>query len=149
MTKNKEPTGRDLYPDIIDHPHWQSKKHPHMSLYDRAAQFAPFSALTGYDDMVQEEGRLTDTRIELTSDEKEILNRKLSVINDAIRNGQHPTLTITYFIPDKQKDGGRYETVVETIKRIDVVRGKLVLLKTDEINLRDILDISGELVNHL
>lgn len=159
MTKvitGKEPDARTVYADIIDHPHWQSKTHPHMSLYDRAAQFSPFAALIGYDDMVSEEARIVDNKIELEEAELERLNQKLNLINEAIRNGTMPTVTITYFISDPLKTGGRYETVTEQIRKIDVVRGKVVLMKTEgygklnsEIDMKDILEIHGESVDDM
>ena len=154
MTKGitgHEPDSRAIYADIIDKPHWQSKAHPHMSLYDRAAQFAPFAALTGYDDMVEEEARLVDNRIELDSSELEILNRKLGIIADAIAKGRAPEVSVTYFVPDLLKDGGSYETITEVIKRIDNVRQQLVLERRTgvaqmnmTINIKDILEIHGE-----
>ena len=111
MTKGitgKEPDPSIIYADIIDHPHWQSPTRPHMSLYDRAAQFAPFAALTGYDDMVSEEARLVDNKIELSEGEIELLNQKLNLLNDVIFDGVHPTVSITYFVPEKMKNGGKY-----------------------------------------
>ena len=124
----KEPDPREVYADIIDHPHWQSPTRSHMSLYDRAAQFAPFAALTGYDDMVNEEARLVDQRIELGDEDLEKLNQKLNLINDVIRDGAQPTVSITYFVPDPLKAGGKYETLVDQVKKVDVVSGKLVLI---------------------
>ena len=125
-----------------------------MSLYDRAAQFSPFAALTGYDDMVNEEARIVDRRIEPGEDELDRLDRELSAIHDAINNGTFPEVSITYFVPDPLKEGGRYETSVEQVKKIDTVREKLVLMRTEgakgpgnrhvEIDMRDILEI-----NHL
>ena len=157
MTKGitgKEPDPRVIYADIIDHPHWQSKTHPHMSLYDRAAQFSPFAALTGYDDMVSEEARIVDKKIELEESELERLSRKLAILNDAVRKGAAPTAAITYFIPDPLKSGGKYETAVEQIKKIDAVRGKVVLMRTSgygnlhvEIDMKNILEIHGESVD--
>lgn len=159
MTKGiseKEPDPRIVYADIIDHPHWQSKTHLHMSLYDRAAQFSPFAALTGYDDMVSEEARIVDGKIELEETVLEKLNRKLSLINDTIKDGTMPTVTITYFVPDSMKTGGRYETVTEEIRKIDAIRGKVVLCRTTgnaalnvEIDIKDILEIHGEFVDYL
>ena len=101
MTKGitgKEPDPREVYGDIIDHPHWESPTHPPMSLYDRAAQFAPFAALSGYDDMIDEEARLVDNKIELSDEELEELNRKLSRINESINQGNPPAAIITYFV---------------------------------------------------
>ncbi len=154
--KEKEPDPRIVYADIIDHPHWQSPTHPHMSLYDRAAQFSPFAALTGYDDMVSEEARIVDNRIEPSEEEFEKLNQKLNLINDVIRDGGMPTVSITYFIPDPFKAGGRYETTAEQIRNIDVIRGKVILARTQgygnmnvEIDMKDILELHGELVDNV
>lgn len=154
--KEDEPNGRDVYPDIIDHQHWQSPTRPHMSLYDRAAQFSSFDALAGYSDMVSEEQRLTDQKIELGETELEMLNQKLNLINDVIRDGEHPTISITYFVPDPLKAGGRYDTVEEPIKKIDVVRGKIILMRTEgygqtnvEISIPDILELRGDLIDYM
>ena len=144
----KEPDPRIVYAGIIDHPHHVSGKYPQMSLYDRAAQFAPFAALSGYDDMISEEARLVDNRIELSEEEINQLNRKLSVIIDAVDSGTNPEISITYFIPDKLKAGGRYETVTEKIRKVDTIEKKIILQKKvgkggsyKTIRLADILDI--------
>ena len=154
--KGGEPGGRDLYPDIIDHPHWQSPTRPHMSLYDRAAQFSPFDALTGYSDMVREEQRLTDSQKELQEYELEQLNQKLHLIADAIAGGEHPTVTITCFVPDERKAGGSYAEITDVIKRIDHVRRQVVLMSTEgrgqqntTIDFDRIINISGGPVDHL
>ena len=147
----KEPDPREVYVDIIDHPHWVSPKHPQMSLYDRAAQFAPFAALTGYEDMIGEEARLVDNRIELSEEELAELNRKLSLIDEAISQGSKPEATITYFVPDPLKPGGVYETTTGKIRRVDPVSGKIQLDRKVttagsymEIRIEDILDIREE-----
>ena len=126
-----------------------------MSLYDRAAQFAPFAALSGYDDMISEEARLVGNRIELSEEEINQLNRKLSVIIDAIDDGTKPEISVTYFIPDDLKAGGRYETVTEKIRNVDMAEEKIILQKKvgkggsyETIRLTDILDIHGELVDY-
>ena len=154
MTKGiagKEPNPREIYADIIDHPHWESPKHPPMSLYDRAAQFSPFAALTGYEDMIGEEARLVDNRIELSEEELEELNRTLGRINEAIEAGEKPMLTITFFVPDPLKAGGIYETVTEKVRRIDPVEQKIILDRIVsiggscmEIQIADILEIEEE-----
>ena len=151
----KEPDPRIVYAGIIDHPHHVSRKYPQMSLYDRAAQFAPFAALSGYDDMISEEARLVGNRIELSEEEINQLNRKLSVIIDAIDDGTKPEISVTYFIPDDLKAGGRYETVTEKIRNVDMAEEKIILQKKvgkggsyETIRLTDILDIHGELVDY-
>lgn len=159
MTKDlrySEPNGRDVYPDIIDHPHWQSPTRPHMSLYDRAAQFSSFDALVGYSDMVKEEERETGVQVKLEEYEKECLNQKLNLISDAIECGRRPVLSITYFVPDERKAGGEYVTVTEEIKKIDPVYHKVVLARTEgvgklnvEIDIDRIKDIHGELVDYI
>ena len=153
MTKGitgKEPDPREVYADIIDLPHHESDHHPAMSLYDRAAQFSPYAALSGYDDMVAEEARLVDSKIELGEEDLEQLNDKLRQIADAIESGIRPEVGITYFIPDPLKAGGRYETITERIRKVDPV-GQAVVLdrKTGTagsymtIKIGDILDIQS------
>lgn len=154
--KEGEPNGRDAYPDIIDHPHWQSPIRPHMTALDRAAQFSAFDALAGYTDMVREEQRLTDTQIQLEEYDLERLNQKLTLISDVIADGHKPTVTITYFVPDERKSGGRYDSVTEAIKKIDTVGRKIVLTRTAgrdrqnaTINIDKVIDITGELVDYM
>lgn len=152
----KEPDPRIVYADIIDLPHWQSPTRPRMSLYDRAAQFAPFAALTGYEDMVNEEARVVDEKIELGEKDKELLNQKVSLIADAVEDGERPTVVVTYFVPDPLKAGGKYKTVTETVKKIDTVRRCLILEKTvgvagihAEVLFDDILELRGNILDTL
>ena len=154
--KEGEPNGRDVYSDIIDHPHHQSPDRPHMSLYERAAQFSPFAALTGYEDMVVEEARLTDIKRELSDDDKELLSQKINLISDVTEDDIHPIVTITYFIPDSKKAGGKYATVTDRVKKVDAVERTLVLMETsgfakinEKIDIDRIVAISGELVDYL
>jgi len=90
-----------------------------MSRMNRAAQFAPFAALTGYEESIEETARLTDRRIELSEYEIEELNAKLNFIQEHIK--EHPEVTVTYFQPDERKDGGAYITVTGRVRRIDEV----------------------------
>ena len=113
------------YDDIINMSHHVSKRHPQMSLEARSAQFAPFAALTGYEDAVSETGRLTSDKIELSEDERVILDRKLKIIQDNI--AEEPSVFITYFIPDIFKEGGSYVTINCNLKRIDNITPKEVL----------------------
>ena len=94
------------YDDIINLPHHVSKKHPPMSLYARSAQFAPFAALTGYEDAVRETARETNERIEIDDELKLILDGKIQILFEKIK--VKPEVTFTYFIPDLRKDGGAY-----------------------------------------
>ena len=121
-----EPDPREVYGDIIAHPHWESPVHPPMSRHDRAAQFAPFAALTGYGDMIDEEERQVGRRIELGEDETAAVNEVLVRIRRALDAGERPAVTVTYFVPDPLKDGGRYETTAETVRRFDPVNGRLI-----------------------
>ena len=154
--KEGEPNGRDVYPDIIDHPHWQSPTRQHMSLYDRAAQFSAFDALAGYTDMVREEQRITDEQAELDDNALEKLNQKLSLISDVIADGNHPTLTFMVFKPDEKKAGGAYAEVTDSVKRIDTVQRKVILMTTEgrgrmnkTIDFDKIISITGDLVDYL
>ena len=127
------------YDDIIDLPHHVSTTHPHMPMIDRAAQFQPFRALTGYEDTVHETARLTDQRVELTEDEKALLDVRLQKLADEIRS--QPLVTLTYFQPDKKKAGGAYITVTGQLKKIDDYEGALVLAGGERIVIEDILEI--------
>ena len=150
---NNKQNARIVYADIVSLPHYQSQNRPHMSLYDRAAQFAPFAALTGFDDMVTEEARLTDKPIELSEVELEALNRKMDLVELLLQDAGHPTLSFTYFEPDGYKEGGRYLTRIGTVKKIDTFAKKLILYGSDDmenkkiptidIQLDRIIDISG------
>jgi len=112
------------YDDVINRQHPTSKKHPRMSNMNRAAQFAPFAALTGYEESIKETARLTDRRIELSEYEIEELNTKLSFIQEHIK--ERPEVTITCFQPDERKEGGAYITVTGKVRRIDDVNRILV-----------------------
>lgn len=127
------------YDDIINLPHHISKKHPQMTLEARAAQFAPFAALTGYDDEVKETARLTNRRIELDDEAKSILDNKIQIILEQI--SQRPTVSITYFIPDTRKAGGEYVTITGIIKKVDGYNHVIVLENRTEIPINEIIDI--------
>ena len=116
---------------------------PRMSLHDRAAQFSPFAALTGYEDAVEETARLTDTRLELSEDMKTILNEKMQMILDNAEN--EPIVTITYFVPDKKKSGGAYVDVTGIVKEIDEYERCIVMTDKKKIPIEQIREISGEL----
>lgn len=88
------------YDDIIDLPHHVSERHPQMSMYNRAAQFAPFAALTGHDAAITEAARLTDAELELSESDAEVLNRKLAYLQSL---DEKPTISVTYFVPDDRK----------------------------------------------
>ena len=142
------PNGRDVYPDIIDHPHWQSPTRKHMSLQDRAAQFSPFDALTGYSDMVLEEQRLTEEKIQLSDAQLDLLDHNLNIVQSHIQSGTAST-SVTYFEQDPFKDGGAYRTVTGTVRKIDQYRGVLVLRIPEDseeimIPISDILELEPQ-----
>lgn len=125
------------YDDIINLPHPTSLRHPRMPMIDRAAQFSPFQALTGYGEAIQETARLTGQKIELTEDEKAILDEKLRWLLDT---GGYATFT--HFLPDERKSGGIYVAIEGKIKRIDLLKGCIVLMDGAEIPIEDILDVT-------
>lgn len=128
------------YDDIINLAHHVSNKHPRMSLEARSAQFAPFAALTGYDDQVRETARLTNERKELADGLKMILNDKILRIQDKIDT--MPEVTITYFVPDLRKSGGKYVTVAGKVKKIDEFKHLIVFDNKKEIPIQEIIDIA-------
>ena len=131
------------YKDIINLPHHASKTRKPMSLYNRAAQFAPFAALTGYDDAIKETARLTEERIELSDELKNMLNQKIKLIIENIK--LQPEVAITYFVPDNKKSGGVYKTISGNIKRIDEYNKKLIFLDKNELRFNEIHDIEIEI----
>ncbi len=150
MPPKKKPDPRTVYADIIDLPHHEPDpyKHPRMSLYKRAAQFAPFAALSGYDNMVSEEIRETevDHKQELSEDEERELNQKLNRIMELTAAGEHPAVTFTVYEADKRKAGGRYTEITDSVKRVDTVSRVIELTGMDGflnrvIKIKDIMDI--------
>lgn len=128
------------YIDIINLPHHISKKHPHMSMQDRAAQFAPFAALTGYDDEIQETGRLTTSKKEINEELKLILDNKLQKIKSNI--ACKPKITCTYFVPDLNKEGGKYVKYTGNIVKIDEYNKIIVFKDKTKIPILDITEIN-------
>lgn len=131
----------DNYEDIIDLLHYEPK-HPRMSRYNRAAQFAPFAALTGYEKQIEEASRLTDKKIDIDEELKIILNNKLQIIQKNIHN--KPRVEITYFVKDKLKSGGLYTKVNSVIKKIDNVNKLIILDNNLKINIGDVINIQSE-----
>ena len=113
------------YDDIISLPHHESAKHPKMPALDRAAQFMPFAALTGHNAAVMETERLTDSRMELDEMKKEELNEHLQFIKEQLL--QKPQISITYFLPDTQKNGGAYLTITGTVRKIEQTRHQVII----------------------
>ena len=130
------------YDDIIDLPHHTSAKHPRLPMSSRAAQFAPFAALTGFESVIAEEGRLTDSFTELDDDRKEDIDLRLELL--AGMTGDSPEATFMYFIPDAKKEGGSYSTVTGRIKKIDDIERIITLKSGVRIPIDSIFSITGE-----
>ncbi len=128
------------YDDIINLSPPVSKKHPRMSLENRAAQFSPFAALTGHNEAIKETERLTDRKIELEEDAITDINRTLMWIKDNIKS--HPEVVVTYFVPDYKKNGGKYVTATVNIKKIDEVCNCIITTNDVKIAIHNILDIT-------
>ena len=128
------------YDDIINLPHYEPKHHPRMSMWNRAAQFAPFAALTGYDAAIQESNRVTEDRIDLGESANEELNRKMEMLLSKL--SEQPSVTIEYFVPDEHKEGGFYQSYTGDVKRIDEYEQTMVMTDGTKIVLRMITNIT-------
>ena len=135
------------YDDIINLPHHVSNKHPRMSPIDRAAQFSPFAALTGHDAAIKETARLTEERLELDENRKELLDARLQLLREHL--GEKPTVTFTFFEPDERKSGGAYVTVTGSVKKIEEYENKIILEEGASIFIDDIYAVEGELFYEL
>ena len=131
------------YDDIIHLPHHVSRIHPQMSMEDRAAQFSPFAALTGYDAAIAETARLTDQRVELDEYERQALNEKLQFISEHLK--EHPRISITHFVPDHCKEGGEYVTVTGIVKKIEEHEKRMILMDGSMILIENVIRIENEL----
>lgn len=137
MTIDK--TEKSPYEDIIHLPHHVSPKRPQMPLHDRAAQFAPFAALTGHEEAVKETARLTETKIQLDENEIQLLDQKLQYLRDHLENC--PTVIITHFVPDLRKSGGRYLEQEGSVKKIKEYDHTVIMEDGTEIPITNILQI--------
>jgi len=135
------------YSDIINLPHHVSNKHPHLSREQKAAQFAPFAALTGFDEDVKETARLTNRKIDIDDGLKEIISNKLNIIDINIKD--KPLVKITYFIKDKKKDGGKYVEITENIKKINIYDNYIETINNIKIPIIDIIDLKSDIFRHL
>lgn len=135
------------YEDIINLPHHVSPTRPQMPMSDRAAQFAPFAALTGYDAAIKETGRLTDEKIELDEEALTTLDMKYQFLMDALDDA--PEVTITYFQPDERKAGGKYVSAVGVVRRVDDFERRITMQDGAKIPMDDVLSIDGELFSSL
>lgn len=129
------------YDDIIDLPHHVSERHTQMSMYNRAAQFAPFAALTGHNAAITEAARLTEAEQELSESDAEVLNRKLAYLQSL---DEKPTISVTYFVPDDKKEGGSYHTATGIVKSVEPDKGVLQFEDGTGIPVIRIKDIDGE-----
>ena len=127
------------YDDIINLPHHISKNHPRMSIYDRSAQFAPFAALTGYDDSIKEAGREVDEKIILGIDKIDEISNTMIFLNENIES--HPKVKLTYFMLDKRKEGGRYFDIESEVVRVNNEEKYLLLQNRKKIKFSEIIDI--------
>ena len=135
--------GNFPYEDIVDLPRPVSKKHPQPSLSDRAARFSPFAAITGYEEMVLEEARVTEEKIVLSEDEKAVLNEKLCRLKMYI--SESPFVSVSFFIPDGKKSGGRYVCFSGNVLSVDDRNRCLELTCGEKIPFDEIVNIEGEL----
>ena len=131
------------YDDIINLPHPSSQRHPRMPIRDRAAIFSPFAALSGHGAAIAETARLAERRTELDEDTKAELDRRQAVLLAHI--GEQPEVTVTWFRPDKKKDGGTYITTTGRLKKLDTVQRVLVLLDGTSIPLEDVAGLEGDI----
>lgn len=135
------------YDDILHLSHPTSKTHRRMSRQDRAAQFSPFTALTGYEAVVEETRRLTDQRRELTEEEKAVLDARLRMVLEW--QGSPPEVTVTYFQPDARKSGGAYLTAQGHIKKVEELKRVLVMVGGGEIPLDQIASIDSPILGSM
>ena len=135
------------YDEIIDLPHHVSKTRPQMPMSDRAAQFSPFAALTGYGSAIRETGRLTDEKIELDEESLTALNARYQMLMDVLAEG--PAVRITYFKPDERKAGGAYVTITGAVRKIDDFEQVITMQDGTRIPMGDVLSLEGELFSVL
>ena len=135
------------YEDIINLPHYEPKYHPRMSIFNRSAQFAPFAALVGYEEAVEETARITDKEIELNDDLKNFIDMKLQMVAEHIKENQN--VTILYFDKDKRKKGGKYTEYKGVVKKIDLIEHKIIFKDRFKIDLKSIIDVNAEFIKEL
>ena len=137
------------YDDMLRLPRHQSATRPHMPVSDRAAQFSPFAALTGYDETVRETARLTKDRIELDENAKALLDERLRLLLEHLP--ERPVVSLVYFVPDLLKQGGSYATASGSVKKLDFLNRQIVLYADNgisdgaKISINDVTAIEGAL----
>ena len=135
------------YDDIINLPNPTPTCRPRMSALDRAAQFAPFAALTGHDEAIKETARLTDDCIEMGEDRLGELSAKIQLLIDKL--SEQPEITVVYFVPDERKSGGSYAEKTGIVRIIDEYERKLVFYDGDKILIDRVMDFKGEIFSQL
>ena len=130
------------YSDIINLPHYEPRHHPRMPLYDRAAQFAPFAALSGHADAISETARWTDKQIELSTDMTDELDRRFTELLNCI--AEHPSVTVIYFLPDEKKHGGSYRVQSGILSGFHEQKKVIVFQDGTEISLADVVSLEGD-----
>ena len=138
---------KGAYDDIIHLPHHVSSRRPQMPMSDRAAQFSPFAALTGYDDAIRETGRLTEQKILLDEEALARLDEKFRLLQDHLK--EYPEIRVTYFKPDERKDGGAYLTVSGAIRKLRNFEREILLYDGTRIPMDDILEMESLLFSVL
>lgn len=131
----------DLYGDIIHLPHFEPKNHKRMSLYKRAAQFAPFAALTGYGDAIIEASRFTEKNIDLSEDASDQMDRVIVHLQEEIERGKEPEISMVCFLPDDKKEGGNFMEVTGRVKKIDAYDRALIFQDGQRILIKNIVNI--------
>jgi hypothetical protein len=145
--QKEQPNTPDRYADMLDLLHPTSARHPRMPIIDRAAQFAPFAALTGYDDAIEETARLTDSMLDMTEDRRELLDRRYQLLLASVE--RHPQVEVTFFLPDARKEGGSYQTVRGQLMRIDEAERIMHLQNGHRIALDAICNLDSEIFRGL
>lgn len=128
------------YDDIINLPHYVSKKRPQMSVYDRAAQFSPFAALVGFEDGIDETNRQVEQFAELDENYLQELDEKLQYIQEHV--AEQPFAEITFFVADKVKSGGSYKSICGNVKKIDKDKQLIILADKQQVELKTVVSIA-------
>ena len=138
---------RSCYDDIIHLPRPVSSKHPRMPLWDRAAQFAPFAALSGHDEAIRETARGTESFVELDEGQREKLDRRLRMLLAGLEENppRETEIKVTYFRPDAMKDGGAYVSVTGVVRKVDGYRRQILFADGTTLSMENIVSIEGEL----
>ena len=138
---------KNNYDDIINLSHYEPKNHKRMSMESRSAQFAPFSALIGYNEEIKETARLTHKKIEIDEELKQDINNKLNIVKKNIKN--KPFITLTYFIYDNKKSGGEYKEITNYVKNIDEINNMIIFIDNTKILIKEIIDIKSDIFDNL